>query len=279
MKERATFTLEASILKKIDGIIDGSSVKNRSHAVELLLLKALGEDKPSKALILAGGKGTRLKPITHEIPKPLVLVQGKPILQHNIELMRLNEIRDIIISIGYMGEKIKEYFGDGKRFGVSITYVEERKPMGTGGPLKMAKHLLDDTFVMCNGDELKDIDLFEMYKYHVDCKGLCTIALTTVDDPSSYGVPRLEGNRILAFMEKPKSPPSNLINSGLYVLEPEVISMVPDGPCSIEKDLFPKLASQRVLYGYPFSGQWFDTGTLERYDRAIKEWKGFRRRK
>ena len=277
MKERATFTIEESILGKIDSLIDGSKVKNRSHAVELLLRKALGEDLPKKALILAGGKGTRLKPITHEIPKPLVLVQGKPILEHNIDLMRLNGIKDIIISVGYKGEQIKNHFGDGRKFGVNITYVEEDEPLGTAGPLRLAQEFLTDSFVMCNGDELKNIDIAEMYSFHKKNKAKCTLALTTADNPSDYGVPKLEGNQILSYTEKPKKPESNLINSGLYILEPEVIELVNTTPMSMETDVFPKLAEKKVLYGYPFSGQWFDTGTMERYEKAIKEWKGFER--
>ncbi|MBU1975066.1 MAG: nucleotidyltransferase family protein [Nanoarchaeota archaeon] len=278
MKERATFTIEKSILEKIDNLIDGSSVKNRSHAVELMLLKALGDSSPKIAVILAGGKGTRLKPITHEIPKPLVLVQGKPVLEYNIELMRMYDIRNIIISIGYRGDKIKEYFGDGRKLGVNITYVEEKEPLGTAGPLKLAEHLLTDSFVLCNGDELKDINLHEMFNFHKDNKARGTIALTTVEDPSRYGVANLEGNKILDFIEKPTpgNAPSNLINSGLYILEPETIKLVKNTPCSIEKDIFPILAERGNLFGYPFSGQWFDTGTLERYENAIKNWKGFK---
>lgn len=275
MKERATFTIEKSILEKVDMQVDGSRIKNRSHAVELLLLKALGENRPTKAVILAGGKGTRLAPITHEIPKPLVLVQGKPVLEHNIDLMRMHDIKDILLCIGYKGDKIREYFGDGRRMGVNITYVEEKQPLGTAGPLRLAEHLLSGSFVLCNGDELKDINLYEMFKFHKENKASGTIALTTVEDPSRYGVARLEGKKILAFIEKPSSPPSNLINSGLYILEPEVVKLVKPGSCSIEKDIFPLLAEQGKLYGYPFSGQWFDTGTLERYENAIKNWKGF----
>src|SRR3989338_7624709 len=113
MKERLTVTLERDILSSIDKTIDGSHIKNRSHAIELLLLKAFSGNVPKKALILAGGKGTRLEPITHEIPKPLIPIKGKPILQHIIELLKKHNIREIILSVGYKKEKIKEYFGDG----------------------------------------------------------------------------------------------------------------------------------------------------------------------
>ena len=132
---------------------------------------------------------------------------------------------------------------------------------------------------MCNADELKDVNLDDMYLFHKENKAIGTIALTTVQDPSAYGVAKLQGNKILEFIEKPKKEdaPSNLINSGLYILEPEVLNYVPEGeePVSIERDVFPKLAEAGKLFGYHFAGQWFDTGSLERFDTARKNWKGF----
>ena len=157
MKERVTLTIESSVLRQVDRSVDGKLIRNRSHAVESLLWMALGNQVPRKALILAGGKGERLRPITKEIPKPLVPLHGRPILEHTIELLRKFGIRDILISIGYLGDRIREHFGDGKRFGVRLTYLEEDKPLGTGGPLRLAKGLLTETFVMCNADELKDL--------------------------------------------------------------------------------------------------------------------------
>jgi len=147
--------------------------------------------------------------------------------------------------------------------------------LGTAGPLKLAKDLLKKTFIVSNGDELKNINIEEMYKLHKDNKALATIALTTVNNPSVYGVARLSGSKILEFVEKPKKEeaPSNLINSGFYILEKEVIDYIPKGFSMLEKDVFPKLAKQGKLFGYPFSGQWFDTGNLERYEKAIKQWK------
>lgn len=276
MKERITLTIDTDILKKIDSSVDGFKVKNRSHAVEMLLLSALGADRPRKAFILAGGRGTRLKPITDEIPKPLIPVQGKPVVEHCIDLLKKYGIKDIILSIGYKAEKIKKYFGDGSSFGVNITYVEETNQLGTGGPLRLAKKHLTETFVMCNADELKNIDLIDMYLFHKENNSLGTIALTTVEDPSHYGVAKLKGNQILEFIEKPakENSPSNLISAGLYILEPQIIDLISEDVASIERDVFPKLAQQGKLFGYPFEGQWFDTGTLERYEKAIKGWKG-----
>jgi NDP-sugar pyrophosphorylase family protein len=275
MKERVTLTIDEDILKLIDGQIDGHRVKNRSHAIEILLLQALGTNRPRKAFIIAGGKGTRLKPITDEIAKPLIPVHGRPVLEHVLDLFAKHGIKDVIISVGYKGDQIRQHLGDGRKYGLSIVYVEEREPLGTAGPLRLARHLLTDTFVMCNADELKNIDLQDMFLHHRESGAQATIALTTVEDPSAYGVARLNGGRIAEFIEKPKrtEAPSNLISAGLYILEPAVIDLVPEGQASIERDVFPKLAAKGKLYGYPFSGQWFDTGTLERYEKAIKEWK------
>ena len=237
-------------------------------------MRALNSDAIKTALILAGGKGTRMKPITDEIPKPLIPLQGKPILQHTIELLKKYGIDHIIISLGYKGEKIREHFGDGLRYGVKINYVNEKEALGTAGPLRLAKKFIKGTFVLCNSDELKNIDLHDMYLFHREQNSMATIALTTVSNPSDYGVARLQGGKILEFLEKPKNPPSKLINAGLYILEPEVLDIVPEGYAMMENDVFPKIAKLERLYGYSFSGQWFDTGSMERYAIALKEWKG-----
>ena len=278
MKERVTLTIEKEVLLKVDESVNGTDVKNRSHAVELLLTKAFGENKPSKAIILAGGKGIRLTPKTSFLPKPLMRIQDKPILEHNLDLLKRHGIKDIIISIGYKGGKLKEYFGDGSQFGVNITYVEEKTPMGTGGPLNLLKNKVDDTFMLLNGDELKDIDLEDMFMFHRKNKGTATIALTTVEDPSKYGVAVMNGNKIMTFIEKPtkQNAPSKLINAGLYILEPEVLRSIPEGFSLIENDVFPKLASNEKLLGYVFSGQWFDTGKAEGFSDAERAWDGIK---
>ncbi len=275
MKERITITLDKDIIKEIDKKVDKHKIKNRSHAIELALMSSIGNNRPKKALILAGGLGTRLSPITNEIPKQLMPIHGKSILEHVLDLFKKYGIKDIILCVGYKAEKFKEYFGDGKKFNVNITYVIEETPMGTAGPIKLAKEFINGPFIVCNADELKDIDLFDMYLNHKESGAVATIALTTVVDPSAYGVARLQGNRILEFVEKPKKDeaPSNLINSGLYIFEKEVINYIPEGKSMLEKDVFPRLAKDGKLYGFIFSGQWFDTGTLERYEKAMKEWK------
>ena len=281
MKERITITVEQDILSDVDKQIDREYIKNRSHAIEVLLKKALGKRCPKKAVILCGGKGTRLRPITNEIPKPLIPVHGKALIEHLLDLFKKYDVKEVFLSVGYKKEKIMEYFGNGDKFGVKISYIDESEdsPLGTAGPLKKARHLLTETFIVTNGDELKDINLEEMFDVHKNNKAKITIALTTVPDPTSYGVAELSGSRILRFIEKPPKDkaPSNLINSGLYIVEPEAIDVIPDGFAMLEKDVFPIVAYNGGLFGYPFSGQWFDTGSIERWEKALNEWKGIKK--
>lgn len=275
MKERITITLDTGLLNQVDKRVDGTEIKNRSQEIEQILQEALGTKIPKKAVLLAGGKGTRLRPLTNKIPKALIDIHGKTLTEHLFDLLNKYSIRDVILSVGYLKEKIKDYFQDGSKFGVNITYIEEDKPLGTAGPLRLAKKELDESFVCSNGDELKKINIPRMFRLHKRKNALATIALTTVDDPTQYGVARLSGSRILEFVEKPKKEdaPSNLINSGFYIIEPEVIEMIPENKfCMLEKDVFPQLAKEGRLRGFPFSGQWFDTGNMERLERARKLW-------
>lgn len=274
MKERITITLDKNLISQIDKRIDGTDIRNRSQEIELLLAEALGTNIPGKAVLLIGGRGTRLRPLTDKTPKGMLEVHGKTIIEHLFDLLRKYGIRDAVLSTGYLKEKIKGYFQDGSRIGMSITYVEENEPLGTAGPLKLAKKYLKDSFIVSNGDELKNINIPRMFRLHKRKNALATIALTTVDDPSHYGVARLDGSRIIEFVEKPSHPPSNLINAGFYILEPEVIGMIPDGFSMLEKDVFPKLAQLGRLRGFPFAGQWFDIGNIERYRIAERKWKG-----
>ena len=231
------------------------------------------------AVILCGGQGTRLRPITYEIPKPLIPVHGKAVVEHIFDLLKRHGITEVVLSVGYLKERIRDHFGDGSRCGMRISYLEEREPLGTAGPIRLLKEqglLPSGPFVVSNGDELKDIDIDAMLAVHKRVGALATDALTPVSDPSLYGIARLEGDLIRAFVEKPAkgTEPSNLANAGFYILEPAVAELIPAGFAQLELAVFPKLAAEGRLAGFPFAGQWFDTGNFERYERAIKEWKG-----
>lgn len=276
MKERITITLDKDLIEQIDKRIDGNIIKNRSQQIELLMKRSLGADIPEKAVLLVGGKGTRLRPLTYKTPKALLEIDGKTVIEHIFDLFKKYGIREIVLCVGHMKEKIKEYIEDGSNFGVNVVYVEEKDALGTAGPLKLAKKHLNSSFILSNGDELKDINIPRMFRLHKRKNALATVALTTVSDPSEYGVAKLDGTRVLQFVEKPKptEAPSNLISAGFYILEPSTIDQIPDGFSMVETDVFPQLAKNGRLRGFPFQGQWFDIGNLERYDIAKKSWKG-----
>ena len=273
-RERLTITLKKSLLDKVDGIIDGVRIRNRSHAIEYLITKSISPTI-SQAIILAGGKGLNMRPFTYEMPKGLFPVGGRPILEHIVELLSRYQIRELIFSIGHLGEKIKEHFGDGKKFGVKITYISESKEMGTGGAIARARPFIkSDTFLVIHGDTLIDIDISDMVTFHREQETPVTIALTSVVDPSAFGEVVMRGSHILRFIEKPKKGKqrSQLINSGLYIMEKSIFNQLPSKEPSHLEDLFPKLAAQGQLCGYLFEGRWVDIGTPVSYERAIKLW-------
>jgi NDP-sugar pyrophosphorylase family protein len=266
VKERVTVTIERSLLKTIDASVDGMQVKNRSHAVELLIERALKQVMPSQAVILAGGDSKKLL-------KP---VNNKPVILHNIELLSRHGVSDIVLIITKQDTKVKEYLGDGNAHDVQLTYVEEKEKLGTAGALNMLREQLNAPFILMNGDELKNVDIKDMYNFHKQNHGLCTIALTSVQDPAQYGVALLNGNQIVTFIEKPpKNAPSNLISAGLYIMEPDVLRYIPKGFARIETDVFPKLAKDNSLIGYPFSGQYIDVQQQGVTERLTNIWKGF----
>ena len=236
-----------------------------------------------KAIILAGGQGTRLRPVTLEIPKPLVTVNRKPIINYLIGLFHKHGVEEAAIVIRPKDREEFEWWH--KRWlkdlgGVKINFFEEPRPRGTIGHwARELRHWTgDEPFFYTNGDELKDVDLGAMEKKHKTNGELATIALVAVPNPHEYGVAVLEGDKIRHFLEKPKNPPTNLISSGLYILEPDIFKYLENRVKSneeflmVEKDLFPHLAKDGKLTAFKSSGRWYDCGTLERWEEAIKEW-------
>lgn len=228
-----------------------------------------------RAIILAGGLGTRLRPLTDETPKPLLPISGKPIIEHAILNFKKHGIKDIILSIGYRAEKIKEYFGDGGKWDVNIEYCIEDAPLGTGGALKKAAQNIEDTFLAINGDNLADFDWTQALKTHRENNAKITLQLFPVEDVTKYGIARLDNGKIVEFIEKPtvEQAPSNLNNAGGYILEKEVLEILPDGFCMIEKDCFEKLASAGVVFAHHHESQWYPTDTIEKYTHADKNFK------
>jgi len=228
--------------------------------------------KIRKAYILAGGKGTRLRPLTYKTPKPLIQIGEKPLLLHTIDRLKAAGIDEFVISVQYLKEQIMDYFKNGSDFGVKISYFEEDEPLGTAGALPALKKRFGEPFLMLNGDVLSQIDITDLERIHEQNNSSATLALVAVDNPSACGVVKLEGDKIVEFLEKPKNPPTNLVNGGFYLLEPDIIDLIPEGFSMIEKDVFPKLASEGKLYGHHYPGPWIDIGTPEKLEKAIKEW-------
>ena len=230
-----------------------------------------------KALILAGGFGTRLRPISCTRPKSLFPVVNKPLLQWTFERLAKSKVTEAILAVNYQTEAaIKQH--KVPKCGIHTKYSRDPlgRPLGTGGPIKKAERYIGDgsPFLALNGDIFADVDYTEILKLHEQKKAIATIALHRVDDPSRYGVVQLaKDNRIMRFVEKPlpESAPSNLINAGAYVLSPEIFDYIPKGQAvSIERDVFPKLAEEKALYGYVFDGLWIDIGKPEDYLRVNK---------
>ncbi len=222
-----------------------------------------------KAVILAGGEATRLRPLTCNTAKIMVPVLNQPLLKHVINYLKKHNIVDIIIALG---EQIQGYFGDGSKFGVKIVYSVEHFPMGTAGAVKNAERLLDEPFVVFNGDIFTDIDLPAMMDLHRQNKASVSIALTPVENPTIYGVVETDAeNKVKRFIEKPeqREVTTNMINAGIYILEPGVLSCIAPNVFSMfERDVFPLLLDAgEAIYGYSSEVYWIDIGTPEKYLR------------
>ena len=217
-----------------------------------------------KAVIMAGGRGSRLMPLTRHIPKPLVPIVDKPVMWYIIRLLAQAGIRDVCVTLGYMGEKIEREFGDGRALGVNLRYVYESQPLGTAGGVKNAKRFLDDDFVVVSGDAYTDFALGELVEYHRQKCALATLAAYKVQDPSRFGVIVADENGLVrSFEEKPLNPISNLVNTGIYVCDKRILELIPDGFCDFAKDVFPRLLGN--LFAKECGGFWSDIGTLPTY--------------
>jgi mannose-1-phosphate guanylyltransferase len=224
-----------------------------------------------QALILVGGEGTRLRPLTSTVPKPVVPLVDRPFIAYMLEWLRGHGVDDVVMSCGFLASGVRNVLGDGSGLGIKLRYVEEPRPLGTGGAVKFAESLLDERFFMLNGDVLSDLDLSAQLAQHEETGARATLALIGVEDPSAYGLVRLNEDRsVKEFLEKPSPDQidTNLISAGAYVLERNVLELIPpDTNASIERDVFPELVGDG-LYGFAGEGYWLDIGTPDRYLQA-----------
>jgi mannose-1-phosphate guanylyltransferase len=221
-----------------------------------------------QAVILVGGEGTRLRPLTSTVPKPVVPLVDRPFISFMLEWLRAHGIDDVVMSCGFLATSVRNVLGDGTGLGIRLRFVEEPDARGTAGALKYAESLLDERFLMLNGDVLTDIDLSAQISQHADTGAKATLALVPVADPSAYGLVHLNEDRsVRDFVEKPSpdAVDTNLISAGAYVLEREVLELIPpDRNVSIEREVWPLLVG-KGLYGFPSQSYWLDIGSPERY--------------
>lgn len=226
-----------------------------------------------KTLILAGGLGTRLRSVIRNKPKSMAIIGGKPFLEYQVEQLRSYGFHQIVLCVGYLGHQIQEYFGNGKQWGVEITYSVESELLGTAGAIKNAEPFINGTFLVLNGDSYLEADLGNLVDFHVKCglnddALLGTLAVVKVDSPSGYGVIETDvDHRIRCFREKTEMPGQSWVNGGIYVLEPEILNFVSTGrPVSIERECFPRVIENGWhLYSYFITDFFTDIGTPEGY--------------
>jgi mannose-1-phosphate guanylyltransferase/phosphomannomutase len=226
-----------------------------------------------KAVVMAGGEGTRLRPLTSNQPKPMVPIVGKPCMEHILELLREHGFEDVIVTVAFLPQAIRSYFGTGESVGLNVEYSVEESPLGTAGSVRLASGKLDDTFLVISGDALCDVDLSALVAAHREKGAAVTIGLKSVDNPLEFGIVVTdEDGRVERFLEKPSWGQvfSDTINTGIYVLEPEVLRHVPtDRPYDFSKELFPLLLEMgRPIYGHVCEGYWQDIGNLDQYRQA-----------
>lgn len=224
-----------------------------------------------QALVLVGGQGTRLRPLTETLPKPAIPLVDRPFLAYMVEWLGRHGVDEVVLACGFLPDRLREVLGDGAEGGPSLTYLEEPEPRGTAGAIKFAEEHLADRFLALNGDVLTDLDLSALVRHHTETGATATLGLYPVDDPTAYGlVRRREDGEIIEFLEKPDPAEidTDEVNAGTYVLERRVLDEIaPGANVSIERDVFPRLVA-RGLHGVRLDGYWMDIGTPQRYLQA-----------
>ncbi len=228
-----------------------------------------------KAVIMAGGEGSRLRPLTYNQPKPMIPMANRVLMEHVVALLKRHGFSDVVVTVGFQGNAIQNYFGNGAEFGVRMVYASEEVPLGTAGSVRNARDELDEPFIVISGDVLTDIDLSAIVDFHNEKNALATMALRSVANPLEFGIViTREDGTIERFLEKPSWGQvfSDTINAGIYVFQPEIFDFIGSGEVDFSSDVFPRLAAEgNLLYGYVTDGYWEDIGTLEAYARAHQD--------
>lgn len=227
------------------------------------------QQQSTPALLLVGGMGTRLRSVVPNAPKPLAAVGNKSFLELLIRQLRDQGINRLVMCTGYLADQIENQFGAGRDWDVVIQYSKELEPLGTAGAVKLAQLYLQDAseFLVMNGDSFMEVDLRQLLKFHREHKAIISMAVRRVENASRYGTVQLDANRVIGFVEKTGAEAPGIVNAGVYVFDHAVLQHIPEGPCSLEKDVFPKLL-ERGVYALEQHGVFIDIGTPEDYARA-----------
>lgn len=266
-KTRLTITLPPELVAEIDRLIDKRTVRNRSHAIELLLRQSLAPTVTT-AVLLTGG------PQPGELLPALLPIQGQALILLTVNELMLHGIRRFIVLAGGNEPQIQTVLAPGIYRTAQVHYVNERQPLGTAGALKAAEHLLDDKpFLVLHGDVATNISVRDLVRFHVEQNRLATIAVKPRPAEPRYGKVMLEGSRIVDFIPKPHEPGVGIVNTGVYLLEPEVLALIDPGvSAQLEVDVFPRLAKLGQLSAFPFQGIWYDISQPEDYKMAQLRW-------
>lgn len=261
-KSRLTITLPKDLLSKIDSNIDGSDIRNRSHAIESLIRHSL-KNPIETAVILAGSKTPTKTPT-------LKLINGQPAIIHTIEKIVDSGIKNILICAGNHNQKIKKIVKDGSAYNAKIKYIPESSPLGTGGAIKKAqKYIKGENFLVIHGDVVTELNLNTFISFHTQENTLATIAVKPRKNETSYGKVLIEGNQITDFFDKSDSKGIDIINAGIYLFKSNIFSFIKSGKSKLETDTFPILAKQEQLTAYIFQGMWYDISKQINYKSAL----------
>lgn len=269
-------TLDPSLMRKVDLLVDGSRFRNRSETAEFLLKLGVEQFRPERtAIILCGGLETRIRPIPFSTPKPLLPIGYQALLEYQIQYLKRFEFDRIILAIGFLQEQIVRHL-DEHRLGIRLRYSFEKEPLDTGGALKNAESMIGSDFLTLNGDVIfSELDLDKLIYAHKKTNASATVVLARSRTPTRFGAVELdEQGRVVDFVEKPRKQTAveTWVNAGVYVITPSVLSKIPKGRrASLELDVFPKLMRENSIFGYRHEGYWADVGTPEDYLRVQKD--------
>lgn len=266
-KSRLTITLSQDLLVKVDALIDGHTIRNRSHAIESLVKQGLSSQVRT-AVILAGGQSSGKK----QIPG-LKQINDRPLLSITFEHLKHYGINQIVMCAGVNEKKLKAEFGNGAKYGVNIVYSSEKKPLGTAGTIKNAeKYLNAGPFLVINDSTLTNLNLEDLFDFHSNEETTATICVKPRMSEKKYGQAFLHGNKIVKFLETSDTEGISIVNVGLYILNPELLSDIPENKYyTLENDVFPKLAEKKELSAFVFQGSWFDSSTESSFNEAVEK--------